>query len=77
MKKLLGIFFLAATLVACDNSGDGVGDIEDSLDSAKNEKVESVREAADDAVNTIEAEHDSLTNKIDSASERLDSINKQ
>ncbi|MDQ3279485.1 MAG: hypothetical protein M3Q06_14250 [Bacteroidota bacterium] len=67
MKKMFLALMVAGAFVSCDNSGGNAEQqIKDSLDSIKNLKVESVQEAANAAIDTIEKRHDSLKEKVDS-----------
>lgn len=78
MKQFFAFSALMLTLVACDNAGSGSPEqqMKDSLDSIKNLKVESVQDAASQAIDTIEKSHDSLKNRIDAVGEQTrDSLN--
>jgi hypothetical protein len=78
MKQFLAFSALVLTLVACDNAGSGSPEqrMKDSLDSVKNLKVESVQDAAQQAIDTIEKSNDSLKNRIDSVGgQTRDSLN--
>ena len=76
MKKLFLVFAVAGSLVACDNAADATKDLKDSSDSVESLKKESVTEAADQAIQNIEKEHDSLEKKIDSVGKKVDSTYK-
>lgn len=70
MKKLLVIFALAGSLVACNNAADSTADAKDSVDSVASETkdmIDSTAEHKMDVVDsTAEQAKDSL-NKVDSA----------
>ena len=68
---------VAGFFVSCDNAGDGGDRIKDSLDSLKNLKVESVQEAADQAIDTIQKNTDSLKQRVDEVTDAVkDTMNK-
>lgn len=78
MKRILSALSVVLILASCDNAGTGNVEqrMKDSLDSIKNLKVESVQDAAKQAIDTIEKSHDSLKNRIDSvAGQTRDSAN--
>ncbi|HEV7329603.1 MAG TPA: hypothetical protein VGN63_01070 [Flavisolibacter sp.] len=66
MKKTFFALFVAGLFASCSNSGSAEQRVKDSLDSIKNLKVESVQEAASEAIDTIEQRHDSLNRVVDS-----------
>jgi len=73
MKKLLVVFAIAGSLVACNNSADTTENAKDSVDSTASEKKEMVDSTADQKKDMIDstAEHkkDSL-DKMDSAAKK-------
>ena len=78
MKRLLVAFSAIMMLASCSNSGGESAEkrMTDSLDSIKNLKVESVQEAAEDAIDTIQKNTDSLKERIESVADRTrDSMN--
>ncbi len=78
MKQFFALSALVLTMAACSNAGTDSPEqrMKDSLDSVKNLKVESVQDAAQQAIDTIKSSHDSLKNRIDSvAGQTRDSLN--
>lgn len=68
---------VAGVFVSCDNAGTAEGQIKDSLDSIKNLKVESIEEAADQAIDTIQKNNDSLKQRVEEVSDAVkDTMNK-
>ena len=70
MKKLLMVFAIAGSLVACNNAADSTENAKDSVDSVASETKEMIDSTAEhkmDVVDsTAEKAKDSL-NKVDSA----------
>lgn len=78
MKQFFALSALVLSLAACSNAGSDSPEqrMKDSLDSIKNLKVESVQDAAQQAIDTIQKSHDSLKNRIDSVGgQTRDSMN--
>ncbi|MGZ3844471.1 MAG: hypothetical protein ACXVLT_05335 [Flavisolibacter sp.] len=73
MKRILLMFALAGSLVACNNSADSTAEKKDSLDSMATEKKDMVDSTAEQKKNMI----DSTTEKKKDAIERMDSLNKK
>ena len=72
MKKLFALFIIAASVTACNNSGNAESaDVKDSalekIDSAGDARVDSVKQATDSLQNKVEASFD----KTDSANKAL------
>ncbi|ANE50201.1 hypothetical protein [Flavisolibacter tropicus] len=72
MKKLFALFVIAASISACNSSGNtGSADVKDSalekIDSAGDARVDSVKQATDSLQNKVEASFD----KTDSANKAL------
>lgn len=67
MKRIIGLASLILVMASCDNSGNSTAEqVKDSLDSIEQLKVESVNEAAEAAIDTIQERHDSLKGVVDS-----------
>lgn len=70
MKKLLVVFAIAGSLIACNNAADTTADAKDSIDSVASETKEVIDSTAEQKMDkvdsTAEQAKDSL-NKIDSA----------
>jgi cellobiose-specific phosphotransferase system component IIA len=67
---------LVLLFASCSNAGSPEQRMKDSLDSIKNLKVESVQDAANQAIDTIKKSHDSLNKRIDSVADKTrDSMN--
>lgn len=73
MKKLLMLVVIAASLVACNNSGESADNTKDSLDSianAKKEVIDSTAEQKKENIDSLtEQKKDELT-KDDTSSKR-------
>jgi cellobiose-specific phosphotransferase system component IIA len=77
MKHLFVILLSVGVLASCNNSGNAEQRVKDSLDSLKNLKVESVQNAANQAIDTIEKQHDSINKRIDNVADQTrDSLKK-
>jgi PBP1b-binding outer membrane lipoprotein LpoB len=77
MKKMFLALVVAGFFVSCDNAGSAEDQIKDSLDSIKNLKVESVEEAADQAIDTIQQNTDSLKQRVEEVTDAVkDTMNK-
>ena len=72
MKKLFLIGFAAATLVACNNSGESADNQKDSLDSIANAQKEAIDSSADRKIDVI----DSVTQRKKDSLDRIDSANR-
>ena len=67
MKRIIGLASLVLVMASCSNSGESTADrVKDSLDSIERLKVESVNEAAEAAIDTIQQRNESLKEKVDS-----------
>ena len=70
MKRIIAFASLVLVLASCSNSGNSSAEqVKDSLDSVERLKVESVNEAAEAAIDTIQERHDSLKGVVDSVVE--------
>jgi hypothetical protein len=73
MKKLLGLFLIAAVLTACNNSAESTDNTKDSLDSIANLKKDAIDSSADAKKDAI----DSTTQAKKETLDKLDSLNKK
>lgn len=73
MKKFLGILFIAASLVACNDSANTTERTKDSLDSVEKAKKEIVEDKSDSTINKIDSVYDA---KGDSVKKMADSTSK-
>ncbi len=73
MKKLLVVFAIAGSLVACNNAADSTADAKDSVDSVASETKEMIDSTAEQKMDNVdslaERKKDSL-DKIDSAAKK-------
>ena len=73
MKKLLVVFAIAGSLIACNNAADTTADAKDSIDSVASETKEMIDSTADQKMDkvdsTAEVKKDSL-DKMDSAARK-------
>ena|SRR6188768_514129 len=69
MKRLLTIFALAGTLVACNNSADSTEQAKDSIDSSATERKEMIDSSAEQRKDAI----DSTADQKKDAMDRMDS----
>jgi hypothetical protein len=73
MKKLLVVFAIAGSLVACNNAADSTADAKDSVDSVATEKKEMIDSTAEqkmDKIDSTAAQAKDSLNKIDSAAKK-------
>jgi hypothetical protein len=73
MKRILAMFLLAGSLVACNNSGETTGDKKDSLDSMATERKDMVDSTADQKKDMIDSSTDRKKDSLD----RIDSMKKK
>lgn len=77
MKRMFLALVVAGLFASCNNSGSAEDQIKDSLDSIKNLKVESIEEAADEAIDTIQKNTDSLKQRVEEVTDAVkDTMNK-
>ncbi len=73
MKKLLVVFAIAVSLVACNNAADSTADAKDSVDSVASETKDMIDSTAEQKMDNVdslaEKKKDSL-DKIDSAAKK-------
>jgi hypothetical protein len=80
MKKLLVVFAIAGSLIACNNSSDTAESAKDSLDSVASEKKEMIDSSAEqkkDVVDSTTEQKKEAIDKMDSASKKSDSATKK
>jgi len=67
MKKLLFVFAIAGTLIACNNDADSTENKKDSIDSVANQKIDAIDSSAETRIDmidsTAEAKKDALDKK--------------
>ena len=73
MKKVLFVFAIAASLVACNNAADTSAT--SAIDSAKT--ADSIKAAMPAIIDSAASKIDSAAKKIDSAAKKIDSIIKK
>jgi PBP1b-binding outer membrane lipoprotein LpoB len=72
MKKTFLVLFVAGLFASCDNAADNAEEqLKDSLDSVKNLKVESVEDAAEQAIDTIKQNTDSLKERVEDVTDAV------
>lgn len=73
MKKLLVVFAIAGSLVACNNAADSTADAKDSVDSVASETKDMIDSTAEQKMDNVDSladqKKDSL-DKIDSAAKK-------
>ena len=78
MKRILVIFALAGSLVACNNSADTAADKKDSIDSMASEKKDVIDSNAQEQKDKIDSTAEQRKDAVDRADSlrRKDSIKK-
>lgn len=73
MKKLLVVFAIAGSLIACNNSSDSTADAKDSVDSVASETKDMIDSTAEQKMDNVDSaaqqKKDSL-DKVDSAAKK-------
>lgn len=55
MKKLLVVFAIAGSLIACNNAADSTADAKDSIDSVAAEKKEMIDSTAEQRIDRVDS----------------------